>query len=88
MAPTASDVTLVRNAIHNPADPRHFMRVIPLEHVAVARVGEAELARSRATSQVREVGYDIYDPVIYFPRSDVDMTRLRQNERTTPCFAI
>ena len=85
MAPTASDVTLVRNGIHNPADPRHFMRVIPLERLAVAGVGETELARSRAASQVREVGYDIYDPVVYFPRSDVDMSRLRQNERTTHC---
>ncbi len=82
---TASDVTLVRNAIHNPADPRHFMRVTPFERLAVARIGKTELARSGTASQVREVGYDIYDPVIYFPRADVDMTRLRQNERTTHC---
>lgn len=85
MAPTASDVTLVRNAIHNPADPRHFMRVTALERLVTARIGETELARSRAASQVREVGYDIYDPVVYFPRDDVDLTRLRQNERTTHC---
>lgn len=82
---TAADVTLVRNAIHNPAEPRHFMRVVPCARLAVATLEGHELARSRRALVVKEVGHDIYDPVIYFPRADVAMTSLRQGVRTTHC---
>ncbi|MEQ8663987.1 MAG: DUF427 domain-containing protein [Gammaproteobacteria bacterium] len=85
MDTTATDVTLVRNAIHNPADPRHFMRVVPCEKLVVATLNGRELARSTRATLVKEVGYDIYDPVIYFPREDVDMASLRQGTRSTHC---
>ncbi|MEQ8230742.1 MAG: DUF427 domain-containing protein [Gammaproteobacteria bacterium] len=85
MSSTASDVTLVRDAIHNPAEPRHFMRVTPCERLVVATLAGRELARTRRATRVKEVGYDIYDPVLYFPREDVDMTSLQQNARTTHC---
>ena len=35
---TPSDVTLVKNAIHNPAEPRHFMRVVPAGEERTASV--------------------------------------------------
>ena len=82
---TAADVTLVRNAIHNPAEPRHFMRVVPCARLAVATLAGHELARSRRALVVKEVAHDIYDPVIYFPRADVAMASLRQGTRTTHC---
>jgi len=78
-------VTFVRNAIHNPADARHFMRIIEPDHVATATVGDVEIARSHRTLKVKEVGFDIYDPVLYFPREDVEMGRLRKSDKTTHC---
>ena len=83
---TASDaVTLVTDAIHNPADARHFMRIARPEYPVTASLGDIEVARSTRVLKVKEVGYDIYDPVIYFPREDVVMDRLRRNDKTTHC---
>lgn len=78
-------VTLVRHAIHDPAEARHFMRIVEPGHEVTAVVGEVEVARSRRTRKVKEVGLDIYDPVVYFPRDDVDMTRLVPSSKTTHC---
>lgn len=80
-----SAVTLVRDAIHNPAEPRHFMRVTTPAHEAVATIDGFELARSTHTLKVKEVGRDIYDPVLYFPRADVAMQRLAKTAKTTHC---
>ena len=83
---TGSDaITLVQGAIHNPAEPRHFMRVVALEHVAVATIGAIEIARSSRALKVKEVGHDIYDPVLYFPRADVAMALLVRTSRSTHC---
>lgn len=73
---TDTRVTLVRDAIHNPDDPRHFMRVVPAGRRHVAAVGDREIAASDRALVVKEVGRDIYDPVVYFPRPDVDMSVL------------
>ena len=78
-------VTLVRNAIHNPAEPRHFMRIGEPEHWVTATARGVEIARSRRARKVKEVGLDVYDPVLYFPREDVEMARLIRSERTTHC---
>ncbi|MEM9134912.1 MAG: DUF427 domain-containing protein [Actinomycetota bacterium] len=79
------DVTLVRNAIHNPADPRHFMRVVPAEGERTASVGSTTIARSGGAVVVKEVGRDVYDHVVYFPRADVDMDALTAIDKTTHC---
>ena len=60
-------VTMVKQGIHNPAEPRHFMRITCPEHEITAAVGDVALARSRQALKLKEVGYDIYDAVIYFP---------------------
>ena len=82
---TPEDITLVKNAIHNPAEPRHFMRVVPAEGKRTAAVGEATIARSDDAVIVKEVGFDLYDPVTYFPRADVDMDALVPTDKTTHC---
>ena len=82
---TPEDVTLVKNAIHNPADPRHFMRVVPAEGSRTASTGESTIARSENALVIKEVGYDLYDHVVYFPRSDVDMDALVPIDKTTHC---
>lgn len=82
-APT--DVTLVEGAIHNPNEPRHFMRVVPAGRPMRATVGDRVLARSDDATVVKEVGRDIYDPVVYFPRADVDMAALTRTDTSTHC---
>lgn len=81
---TPSDVTLVRDAIHNPNEPRHFMQAVAA-FTAEATVGGEVVARSDNAIKVTEVGRSIYDPVIYFPRSDVNMDALTVIDKTTHC---
>ena len=69
----SDEITMVRGAIHNPAEPRHFMRIVPVERTVTVSVGGVEVARSTRASRVKEVGRDIYDAVTYLPRADVDM---------------
>ncbi|MEM7274737.1 MAG: DUF427 domain-containing protein [Actinomycetota bacterium] len=82
---TPADVTLVQGAIHNPAEPRHFMRVVPAGIERTASVGDAVIARSEAAVVVKEVGRDLYDHVTYFPRAGVDMDALVRIDKTTHC---
>ena len=85
MESSSESITLVRDALHNPGEPRHFMRIGPTEEMFVACIGQTELARSSQALKLKEVAYDIYDPVIYFPREDVRMTLLARTERSTHC---
>ncbi len=79
------DHTLVENAVHNPAEPRHFMRIVPAGSTRTASVGEHIIVESDAAVVVKEVGRDIYDPVVYFPRADVNMDALERIDKTTHC---
>lgn len=83
--PTQNHVTLVEDAIHNPNEPRHFMRVTPTAGRQIATLSGQVVADSANTLIVKEVGRDIYDAVVYFPRNDVDMTSLRSTDKTTHC---
>ncbi len=85
MSKNDKTVTMVKDAIYNPADARHFMRLGRPEYTISATVNGTELARSSRALKLKEVGYDIYDPVIYFPRDDVQMDRLQKNEKSTHC---
>ena len=78
-------LTLVRDPILRPDESRHFMVLKSLSHEAMAARAGRELARTRNALRMQEVGYDLYDPVVYFPRADVDMTALRPSGKTTRC---
>ena len=80
-----SNITLVQNAVHNPDEPRHFMRVVPAGRRITASIGEHTIADSEAAVVVKEVGRDIYDPVVYFPRDDVRMDALAPIDKSTYC---
>ena len=83
---TASeDVTLVKNAIHNPGEPRHFMRVVPAAEPRTASHRGTTIAGSVDAVVVKEVGRDVYDHVVYFPRADVNMDALHRIDKTTYC---
>lgn len=82
---TDTALTLVRDAIHNPAEPRHFMRLARPAHRVTASLGGVELANTTRAIKLKEVASDIYDPVLYFPREDVAMDRLVRLEKSTHC---
>ncbi len=83
--PDPSTVTLVRNAIHNPTEPRHFMRIVPASGRQIVTAAGHVVADSQHAVVVKEVGLDIYDPAVYFPRDDVDMDALARIEKSTHC---
>jgi len=77
-------VTLARETIHNPNEPRHFMRIKPVSScVRILREGRL-LAESERALRVLEVSRDLYDPVLYLPREDV-VTKLAGADKRTHC---
>ena len=50
-----------------------------------ATIAGIEIAASTRAIKLKEVGHDIYDPVIYFPRADVDMGKLVKIGKSTYC---
>ncbi len=80
-----SQVTLATETIHNPKEPRHFMRIKPAgRRVRILRHGKV-LAESAAALRVIEAGRDIYDPVLYLPRSDVKAALAPAEKDRTYC---
>jgi len=79
-----AETTLVADAIHNPSEPRHFMRIKPVARRVIIRLGDEILADTTQAMRVLEVGKDLYDPVCYLPAADVT-DRLRRNDRSTHC---
>lgn len=61
------------------------MRISRPDHLITAVVAGTKIARSTNAIKVKEVGFDIYDPVIYFPRTDVEMEYLTKNKKSTHC---
>ena len=84
-ATRASDVTLVKGAIHNPDEPRHFMEIDATPRSAAAYIDGVCVAQTTAPRIAREVGRSVYDPVVYFPRSDVIDCRLTATRKVTHC---
>ena len=65
------DITLVRDSIHNPNEPRHYMKLKPIaKRVRLSR-GGTELASTDRALRMIEVGKDLYDPAIYVPLEDI-----------------
>lgn len=83
--PGPNDITLVEGAHHNPNEPRHFMRVVPAHGRWAATLRGTTVADSVEALVVKEVGRDIYDAVVYFPRADVAMDALDTIDKTTHC---
>jgi uncharacterized protein (DUF427 family) len=79
------EITLVKDAIHRPGEPRHFMEYGYPEQRYIATIGETIIAESSAVLKLSEVGYHIYDPVIYFPLSDTRLDLLPRSEKSSHC---
>ena len=74
----------MEQAIRNPNDPGHFMRIKPVSATVIVRRGDHILAETNQAKLVLEVGRDLYDPVYYIPEADV-MVSLIKNTRSTHC---
>ena len=77
-------ITLSEQTIHNPGEPRHFMRLKPVGRPVQILRGDVVLARTGAALRLLEVGRDFYDPTIYVPQADV-IAGLRQTQAQTHC---
>lgn len=81
---TTNDITMVKNAIHNPAEIRHFLRLKPANRqIQIVYKGQI-LAETNVALRLIEVGHDIYDPALYLPTTDIK-AQLVVNENTSHC---
>ena len=83
-AEARAQVTLSQETIHNPDEPRHYMRIKPVTGEVRVRLDGRLLAASRRALRVLEAGRDIYDPVFYLPPADV-RADLSPADRRTFC---
>ena len=77
--------SLVKGAIYNPEENRHFMTISPISEIVSVKSFGVTVARSNEALCLKEVGYSIYPPVTYFPHDDVDWKLLESSEKTTYC---
>jgi len=82
---THTQITLSTATIHNPDEPRHFMRIKPVKSRVCIRLGDTVLAQSSDAVRLLEIGKDFYDPVIYVPRQDVRVVLDPVADRTSHC---
>ncbi len=79
-------VTINRfDAIQRPNESWHQMVIRPVPHRVSAAFGSQVIAETRAALRVKELGHDIYDSVVYFPRASVTMALLERNTKTSTC---
>jgi uncharacterized protein (DUF427 family) len=77
-------VTLAKGTIHNPDEPRDFMKLKPVAaRVRIFARGRL-LAQTRHALRLIEVGNDLYDPALYIPEEDLAQP-LERSEKATFC---
>ena len=81
---TAEEVTLVSGAIHNPAEPRHFMVIKPVHRRVRVLFEGTVIAETTEALRLLEVGKDLYDPALYLPREALKVP-VRPSEHATYC---
>jgi len=78
-------ITLIKDAIHRPDEPRHFMEYAYPTVRHLATIGDRVVADSDKVLKLSEVGFHIYDPVIYFPLADARLDLLIASDKTSHC---
>ena len=78
-------VTMATETIHNPKEPRHYMRIRPVKGCVRVKRGDRVLAQTNDAVRVIEVAYDVYDSVTYVPRADISPDLSVVPEKTTHC---
>ncbi|WP_114285289.1 DUF427 domain-containing protein [Candidatus Halocynthiibacter alkanivorans] len=79
-----SSVALVEGAIRNPANPNHFMVVMPVKQPVQIHINQTLVAETTRALRVIEIGNHAYQPRLYIPESDVT-AKLTKVDKTTHC---
>lgn len=79
------ELTMVKNAVHNPAEPRHYMKLKPVNRLVRISCGDVVLAQTTSAVHLLEVGRDLYDPVFYLPVADLVADLVPIAEKSTHC---
>lgn len=79
------DITMSDQTIHNPAEPRHFLRAKPVPRLVRVRRGDTILAETTDALRVTELAKDMLDPVFYLPVSDLRVALTPVEGKTTHC---
>ncbi len=79
------EITLATETIHNPAEPRHYMRFRPIKGEIVIKAGDLELARSKAAMRMLEIARDVYDAVVYVPANSISDQLAPVPDKTSHC---
>lgn len=79
------DITLSKQAIHNPDEPRHFLRAKPVPRLIRVRRGDCLLAESQNALRITEMSRDVLDPVFYLPKADILVPLNPVAGKTTHC---
>ncbi len=79
------EITMVREGIHNPNEPRHFMRLKPVERTVRVFAGDTLLVETTNALRLLEVGRDLYDPALYIPQADMSVSLSPIAEQSTHC---
>ena len=79
------EITMSEETIHNPNEPRHFMRAKPVPRTVRVRRGGKVIAESNNVLRITELGKDMYDPVFYFPKEDIIAALSPVEGKTSHC---
>ncbi|MEM9332047.1 MAG: DUF427 domain-containing protein [Pseudomonadota bacterium] len=76
---------MAKDAIHNPKEPRHFMRLKPVPGCVRVWLGDRMIAESKSALRLLEIGRDLYDPVFYLPPEDLNVSLSAHTKKQTHC---
>ena len=80
-----STITLVKKAIHNPKEPRHYMTVNSVEGHFSATHNGVSVASTNKALEMLEVAHILVRPVYYFHKSNVHSKHLVPSTKETQC---
>jgi len=80
-----SEITLIKDAIHNKKEPRHFMTLGQCKFKVQAKYKGKVVASSSRATVLHEVAQIIVDPVYYFPKDSVAMDLFETSSKKTHC---
>lgn len=82
---THDHITLATATIHNPAEPRHYMRFRPIAATVSVHQNGTLLARAQSAMRLIEIGKDVYEPVVYVPKGSLSDALLTAGDLSTHC---
>ena len=76
---------MATTTVRAPGNKAHFMHVKPVSTRIRIRCGNRVLADSTEAVRVMETGREPYDPIVYFPQSDVSRALAAIDGKSTHC---